>query len=334
MANYLVSKATFPLNKNLPAEIQAALESFLAADTTGPALRASTARPLGPSSDLSKVAVGTDILTFSGLVGGVPIDLGGLTPTVRAGLEVVAFNGITSKIVELSDFAGVVLLGRGNDTVTKSGSGDVAVNAGDGRDTITTSDGNDTVNAGTGNDSVSTGLGDDLVLGGDGADIINTGDGDDTVNAGEGNDRVLDTAGNNMITGGGGNDTIRTGTGIDTIYAGEGNDSILTGAGNDTIYTGGGVDTVNAGAGSDVIVLESPTAGGNLTIDGSIGIGDTLDLTLVGITSAAAAGATGATITLDNGATVNVTSVERFMYENAAGSAELVSLQQFLAAFT
>jgi len=315
VANYNVSKATFPLNKALPVEIQAALEAFLAADVDGLPLRASTTRPLGTSSNLGDVAAGTDILTLSGSVAGALIDLSSLTQSVRDGLEVVAFNGTTPKVVELSDFSGVVLLGRGNDTVTKSGGGDVAVNAGDGRDSVTTGSGNDTVNAGAGND------------------LIQTGDGNDTVYGGDGNDRLADTSGNNLVSGGDGNDTVSTGAGIDTVYAGGGDDSIATGAGNDSIYTGGGADTVRAGNGNDIIILESPTAGGNLTIDGGYGLQDTLDLTLVGISSATAAGATGATLTLDNGATVNVVSVERFMYENAAGSAELVSLQLFLNAF-
>ena len=335
MANYQVSKATFPLNKELPVEILAALETFLAGDADGLPLRASTTRPLGAvaaANLAANVSPGTDILTFSGLIGATPVDLSTLSQQVRDGLEVVAFNGISAKTVELSDFSGVVLLGRGNDTVTKSGAGDVAVNAGDGRDTITTGSGNDTVNAGTGNDSVTTGLGDDLVLGGEGNDIIQSGDGKDTVYAGAGNDRVVDTDGNNWIAGGGGNDTIRTGAGNDTVFGGEGDDSILTSTGNDTIFTGGGADSVFSGFGRDLIVLENPTAGAILTIDGGLLL-DTLDLSLVGISSAAAVGSTGATITLDNGAIVNVNSVERFVYEDASGSAELVTLAQFLAAF-
>jgi Ca2+-binding RTX toxin-like protein len=335
-ANYNVSKATFAANRDLPAEIIAALDEFLQADVDGPELRASVGRPLSATADLTApgtVNAGTDILTFGNFRTSVDLDdLGALR---LSNLEVIAFNGSSSRTVDLGAFSGVVLLGRGNDTVTKSVvTGDVAVNAGDGRDTVTTGTGDDTVNAGTGADSVFTAAGNDLVIGGEGADSISTGIGNDTVFGGDGNDQITDTSGSSFVDGGSGNDTIRTGAGADTIFAGSGNDSVVTGAGNDTVYTGGGNDTILTGSNNDLIVLQGITSGAAILVDGEAGILDTLDLSLVNIASAQAAGVAGTTITLDNGAVINVSNVERFLYTDSEGSAELVGLTAFLNSFT
>ncbi|MBE0437384.1 MAG: hypothetical protein IBX56_16455 [Methylomicrobium sp.] len=137
------------------------------------------------------------------------------------------------------------------------------------------------------------------------------GDGDNSVNA---NNAVI-------VQSGAGDDTIVTGRGRDLVVTGEGDDSVDTGNGRDTIVTGSGNDTIKAGNGRDLIVVEKGEDTDNtIVIDGGRGR-DTLDLSDVVITKITAetnnkGRPTGdVQIELEHGTTLEVTNVQRFIYD-------------------
>jgi len=172
------------------------------------------------------------------------------------------------------------------------------------------------------------------VLLGNGNDKVSGGGGALAINAGGGNDSITTGSSADTIVAGTGNDTVNSGSGADRVWGGEGNDRIDAGADADSIYSGTGSDTIIAGTGSDRIIIEA-IAGDAKVIDGGTGRKDTdyLDLSLVNITSANLAGST-LNITLDTGATLTVTNIEQFVYDNngaAAGGVITVGLTQFLA---
>jgi Ca2+-binding RTX toxin-like protein len=171
------------------------------------------------------------------------------------------------------------------------------------------------------------------VILGDGDDVV-TGSGQVAIDGGAGNDSITTGSNGDTIVGGLGNDTIKSGGGADLIKGGEGNDSVDAGSGNDTIFAGGGADTIIGGEGNDRIIVE-PTVSGTSVINGGSGHSDILDLFSLGDTIDSA-GLNGSTlqITLDGGAILNVTNVERFIYDSngaAPGGAITVGLSQFLA---
>ncbi|MGD7035446.1 calcium-binding protein [Methylotuvimicrobium buryatense] len=141
-----------------------------------------------------------------------------------------------------------------------------------------------------------------------------------TVVLGDGNNSL--EANNAVIVySGAGNDTINTGRGNDLVVTGEGDDFVDTGNGRDTIVVGSGNDTINAGNGRDLIIVEKGEDTDNtIVIDGGRGR-DTLDLSDVVITSISVTGTnargrpTSVQIELEHGTTLDVTNVERFIYD-------------------
>jgi len=174
-----------------------------------------------------------------------------------------------------------------------------------------------------------------VVLLGNGNDKVSGGGGSLAISAGGGNDTITTGSSSDTIVGGDGNDSISSGSGKDLVKGGAGNDKIDSGKDNDTVYTGCGSDTITAGDGDDRVIIEA-MAGDAQMVDGGKGTKDVLDLSGVTVSGAAQAGAT-VTITLDNGATVAVTGIERFMYDTngaTAGGVVTVGLSTFLGDFS
>lgn len=151
-----------------------------------------------------------------------------------------------------------LVLGLGDDTVTRTGpQGEIIFGLA----------GNDRITGGFGPDRISAGSGDDTVLGGGGNDDIANFMGNGTIRGEAGQDRLFGGIGRNAIDGGTGDDLIVGGTGPDTLLGGEGRDVILgdpAGApffGNDRLDGGPGDDLLMGGGGADVFVFRSN--GGN-----------------------------------------------------------------------
>jgi len=118
-------------------------------------------------------------------------------------------------------------------------------------------------------------------------------------------------AGNDTITAGSGNDTILGGDGNDQITAGSGNDSIDAGAGNDTIVMGANLasgDVINGGDGTDTMTTSAAIAAAaaatisNVEIIGfsATAAQDMTAFLNAGITTLAATGGAGTTLTVTN----------------------------------
>jgi Ca2+-binding RTX toxin-like protein len=74
--------------------------------------------------------------------------------------------------------------------------------------------------------------------------------------------------------------TVDGGDGDDVLIGGAGSDTLLGGAGDDVLIGGGGLDVLDGGTG-DNVVIQSATAGGNLTVQGfdaGAGTEDKIDL--------------------------------------------------------
>ncbi len=141
-----------------------------------------------------------------------------------------------------------------------------------------------------------------------------------TVDAGDGNDTVATGSGKDTVFAGDGDDSIVTGGGKDSVVGGAGDDTIETGGGKDTIVTGSGSDSVDAGKGNDLIVVQSGGDPGDSIIEGGRGK-DTLDLSNVVIDSVEVVNARQGmvTITLDDGSTLDVSHVEKFIVGDGHG---------------
>lgn len=106
----------------------------------------------------------------------------------------------------------------------------------------------------------------------DNADVRGT-DGDDVLNGGDGNDTLVGGAGRDTLNGGAGNDVLFSGS----EHVGYGYPWTIFYQANPTLDTGTETDTLDGGAGGDSIF-----AGYNDNVDGGVGGGDWLFLSLLG----------------------------------------------------
>jgi Ca2+-binding RTX toxin-like protein len=232
---------------------------------------------LGSDSVIEAASVDSDRLDFSGLTGGITINInsinsqvvksGALSLTLSSSLGIEEVWGTNSADKILGNNRANTLLGfNGNDTITgaagndsiTSGSGSDSVDGGSGNDTINTDSGNDTVNGSTGNDTITAGTGHDSLNGSAGNDVIYGQGGNDTVNAGSGNDQVYGYEGDDVLKGDAGHDQ---------IYGGSEDDQLVGGTGNDQLYGEAGDDELLGEAGNDILEGEA----GNDWLDGGTG---------------------------------------------------------------
>ncbi len=97
-----------------------------------------------------------------------------------------------------------------------------------------------TTDLGKGNNSITLAGDGNVVTGGNGADTITGGDSGNSITLGNGMDNVSLTGGNNMVTLGNGPDTVSVGGGGNSISLGDGADTVQDGSGDTITLTGNG----------------------------------------------------------------------------------------------
>lgn len=208
-----------------------------------------------------------------------------------------------------------------------TGDGADSINLGSGRDSIVLAGGNDSVNMGAGNDKL------EIADGFKGQAVIDGGTGKNELSMSGVNNITVDATGNLVIAMDNnatinasnflalvlGNDAVSVDTGESTtalnIISGSGNDSINLGSGKDSITLSGGKDSINTGAGMDLVKLATDFTG-TTELDGGEGY-DKLDLRALAIKSVTITNGV-VEITLDNGAVVQATNLEKFVYDSNA----------------
>jgi Ca2+-binding RTX toxin-like protein len=220
--------------------------------------------------------------------GGTDTILAGVNYTLAAGSEIEFLRGnagATGLTLTGNEFANTVVGNTGNDTLN-GGAGNDILNGNAGADTMAGGTGNDTYlvdnaldvvteKAGEGTDTVfastnySLGAGSEIefLRGNAGATGL-------TLTGNEFANTVVGNTGNDILTGGAGNDILNGNAGNDVLDGGAGNDTLIGGAGTD-------IFKFLAGSGHDIITdFQSSPLGGQ----------DLLDISGLGITSAAFAG--------------------------------------------
>ncbi len=150
-------------------------------------------------------------------------------------------------------------------------------------DTIEGLGGNDTLEGYQGNDLILAGAGDDWAEGGAGNDTIDGGDGNDRLEGYGGRDLLIGGAGNDRLDGGGGNDTLTGGEGADRfIFEGRAGSDVVTDftLGEDLIVIDGRPDRFN-----QLTITEN--ANGDAVVSWAAGRGQVVEVTLIGVDSAA-----------------------------------------------
>jgi len=248
-------------------------------------------------------------------------------------------NQQTDITIKNNNFHGAIVLDDGDGTnsntvnlvtnkavIVETGIGNDSVSTGSGADTVVVAAGNDTVKTGSGNDRVeikSDFTGKATVDGGSGTNTLNlSGVGKISIDA-NGNFIAAMDALNSSVSFKNfkavvlGDDP----TTVDiakskapmSFATGTGNDTITLGAGSDTIVLAGGNDSINTGAGVDIVKLAANFKG-ILTLDGGAG-SDKLDLSANTIQSVEKIDATHVKVTLEDGSTLNVDNIEKFIYD-------------------
>ncbi|HVJ01764.1 MAG TPA: hypothetical protein VM662_06240, partial [Sphingomonas sp.] len=225
----------------------------------------------GGGNDVLDGGTGNDTANYSGVAGGVSVDLSssGAQDTWSAGADTL--QGIENAI------------GTGFDDVL-FGSGEANwLASGEGQDWLSGGAGGDVVQGGEGQDSVWGGDGDDILDGGAGDDVIAGGAGTDTVSYAEAAAGVeIDLSWQeDQNTRGAGVDTLVgienvVGSGFDDVLAGDWKANLLTGgAGNDRFVFGETArdarDQVTDFAAGDVLDLSG--IDGELAFIGAAGFG-------------------------------------------------------------
>jgi len=229
------------------------------------------------------------------------IDLSRLGTTLKGTMSAIVFDSDQAVSLKgLSGFAGVISLGDGNNIVSGgNNSQSVAVSTGTGNDSVTTGGGADTVSIGGGRDTISTGSGADtitlhgLVTGG-------------KINSGSGND-VIDLS--HYVQGSNNLNSISGGSGDDTLTPGPGPGPGLPGGHPLNVQGSETVISINGGSGTD-----------------------TLNLGMLSIASVSKLRST-VTITLADGAHIEASNIEKFVYTDSHDVVHIVGVKLFDAEF-
>jgi len=189
----------------------------------------------------------------------------------------------------------------------------------EGADMLTGTAGADSIQGLLGDDTLTGEAGNDTLLGGIGADSLSGGLGDDSLDGGAGADTLAGLGGDDTLIGGADADQIAGGDGADLLF-GQGptgaddevQDVLEGGAGNDRLVLGLG-DSGTGGAGSDSFIIQNQLVGTVLVTDFDVTedqliieteVGQVLSVTEQVLTD------TGVRITLSNGATIQLATVQ------------------------
>lgn len=236
-------------------------------------------------------------------------------------------RGTSAKNKLISGAAGDTLLGLGNN--------DILIGNG----------GNDTLKGGTGNDRLDGGAGNDKLLGEAGNDTLKGGTGNDTLNGGTGNDTILGGSGTDtaefsglstastisqvgstlVITGANGIDSVADDVELvkfaDGVFSAVAKTVVLTTGTDQAPATSGSLrnDTYIGSVNSDTPAVATFNSADNL--DGGLGSGDRLNLTLSGASSHNVLGTQLANIEIiqaQNANTVGDISFDTFLWSGVA----------------
>lgn len=211
-------------------------------------IQAASLDPSTPSVGLSISNLGTGLETFR------VANSGTITADIAISDDSAdAFSPIQLAVQIISNLAGgtingAILLDRGDDVITNSGTIHGNVFLGEGADQF------DTV-AGSFQGVADLGWGADVFKGSAGADFVAGDDGDDVIDGNGGNDLLMGGANNDTLTGGAGNDGLFGEYGNDRIVTRDG-DFVSGGPGDDRIELGDYTfEHVSGDAGFDTLVL-------------------------------------------------------------------------------
>ena len=286
----------------------------------------------GGGSDTILGSYGNDVI---GHASGLPAFAGIEAIDGGAGFDVIRGTGSP----DLFDLSAVLVAGieviathLGADTIIGSSAADT-IDGGAGPDRLSGGEGDDTflVDGAAGLDDYDGGDGFDVILGGSGDDVIGLLAGSaslasiERIDGGGGLDFIRGTSGSDFIDLSNvelsGIEAIRTFRGDDTILGSSGADTIDGGAGNDRLEGGEGDDILEGGGGEDDFVF-GPGGGHDVVLDFELGtlsipVVDRIDLSQCGFVdfahamahAAPDAAATGITITLDSGDTLELRNI-------------------------
>jgi hypothetical protein len=188
MANYVtdtVSSVTTELESaGVDPEVLELLTSILTEEGGGNVAKAEVT----DLTTLTDITAGTRLveITLPATTTQQVVDLKALDKAAVADMKAIVLSGdapVTATITK--EFAGVVVLGNGDNKVTAKGSNDITVQTGTGSDSVKLAGGSDSVVLAGGSDSVKSGAGDDQITvseaGADDEVVIAAGGGNDTV---------------------------------------------------------------------------------------------------------------------------------------------------------
>ncbi|MHC2334417.1 calcium-binding protein [Bradyrhizobium sp. USDA 4454] len=242
------------------------------------------------SNDVYDGGAGINTVSFSGVGGGVTLDLGlhyAIGPTI-------GHDGVFNIQVAVGSLGNDILIGEagpntiygywGNDYLYGLGGND-AMFGGYGNDILIGADGNDALHGDAGSNYLFGGTGDDtldgsgglassdvnVMYGEDGADVLYGGAGTNYFYGGTGVDTMYGGSGlnifissgetdGNLIYGGSGQNYVYGSNGGDTVMGGSGVDVFLMGSGADVVSGGGGIDYAWGGGGSDTFTINDTTS--------------------------------------------------------------------------
>jgi Ca2+-binding RTX toxin-like protein len=301
------------------------------------------------------------------VVEGGNVNLRGASNADMAALDLILFSGSSQNsaiaqragkvvfgdtvTINNNNFDGVIVLGDANGKVLVTTNKAITVETGAGDDSVVTGRGNDSVTVVAGTDTVKTGAGNDKVI------ISNTYISDNSIVDGGTGKNLLDLTANDVATITGSMSKLIIGLAnggsltashfqsilLDksdlssskvalNVITGVGNDSISLGSGADSVKIAGGIDSVNTGAGNDKLTFDA-TFTGKAVIDGGSGNRDQLDLSNLAIVSATKDN-NGLHFILDNGATIDATNIEKFVYDingsETTGGIKIVGIDQII----
>jgi len=214
--------------------------------------------------------------------------------TVRSALAAYTLGNNLENLV-LTGIGNINGTGNALDNVLTGNSGNNTLNGGLGADTMIGGDGNDVYivdnnadviveNADEGTDTVFSSAS-DYVLSDDIENLVLTGIADINGTGNNGDNSILGNAGVNILDGGGGDDTLNGGLGADTMIGGLGNDFFFVENAGDVVVeaAGQGTDTVRS-----TISYTLTNHVENLILAGAalVGIGNSLDNSIIGTTAA------------------------------------------------
>jgi Ca2+-binding RTX toxin-like protein len=168
------------------------------------------------------------------------------------------------------------------------------------------------------------GSGHAILSGEDGNDRLTVGpqSGDSELHGGKGDDILIGGGGNDKLYGDEGNDHLFAGTGNQLLDGGVGDDQLTAGKGNDSLYGGDGNDLISWKVGDGApVVVDAGSADYTPNADGSIPIGNTLEVLGDNNSDSFAASANGGALAVvATGVPITASNIQRLSLDGQGGA--------------